>query len=627
MNEVVNMKIPDDNLEELKNIKVPDEMIEKFMEECAVDNSRLEELIKEMDEGLVDPKKREEFFELFKKSNLHMPVVLSDEWFEDIENFEPGRIRTTGENAGFNINYIKLGGDEKAVPLFTSSELMESTGLESSTIVLFMSDLANMLKQTKRYSWVLINPYTDLDVHMPLESFLGLFNEMTLEQREATDKLIFLLKTQSIKIDQNIKVVFRCEEDVMKERAVNGVFIPDIPFKASSFPDFQKELKYTNIILIPKNKRVLYFGGIVDKETFDTIIAPETEFELVEELDEFTRVWGVGRQPFYGEEDERIHKLKKITSKHIADSEFDKAMNYLNELVAIDPFDLSNWETKGYCHYELGQYDDAISCLDRVLEADPYSERTLIFKCKILDELKRWEEALEVYDKLLELNPDDIMNLYLKSADLAFLERYDEAIEYLDKAIELNPKEPQFWFTKAALLEGLNKFDEALECLNKTIELNQVDNKPLIKKGLILSYLNRFDEALECYDEALSLNPSDANLLHMVGDLYLIELGNYGEALKYYKEAIKLGHEDSMLWNNLGDIYLNTGEFEKGLECCDKALSLDSNNFNAWLTKGEIYYEMGQYDEAMKYAIKAKELDSTDLELLNLIEKIKTKTV
>lgn len=617
------MKIPDDELEKLKNVKVPDEMIEKFMEECAVDNSRLEELIKEMDEGLVDPKKREEFFELFKKSNLHMPVVLSDEWFEDIENFEPGRIRTTGENAGFNINYIKLGGDEKAVPLFTSSELMESTGLKSSTIVLFMSDLANMLKQTKRYSWVLINPYTDLDVHMPLESFLGLFNEMTLEQREATDKLLFLLKTQSIKIDQNIKVVFRCEEDVMKERAVNGVFIPDIPFKASSFPDFQKELKYTNIILIPKNKRVLYFGGIVDKETFDTIIAPETEFELVEELDEFTRVWGVGKQPFYGEEDEKIHKLKKITSKHISDSEFDKAMKYLNELVAIDPFDLSNWETKGYCHYELGQYDDSISCLDRVLEADPYSERTLLFKCKILDELKRWEEALEVYDKLLELNPDDLMNLYLKSVDLSFLERYEEAIVCINKAIELNPKESQFWFTKAIFLIELNNLDDAIGCLDKAIELNPEDTNSLIKKGSILHYLNRADEAIECYDEALSLNPSDANLLQSMGDLYLIELGNYDEALKYYKEAIKLGSENSMLWNNLGDIYLNTGEFEKGLECCDKALSLDSNNFNAWLTKGEIYYELGKYDEAMKYAIKAKELDSTDSELLELIEKVK----
>ena len=73
------MKIPDDKLEELKNIKVPEEKIEELMKECAVDNSRLEELIKEMDEGLIDPKKREEFFELFKKSNLHMPVILGDD--------------------------------------------------------------------------------------------------------------------------------------------------------------------------------------------------------------------------------------------------------------------------------------------------------------------------------------------------------------------------------------------------------------------------------------------------------------------------------------------------------------------------------------------------------------------
>ena len=260
INEMMNMKNSDEKMDELKNLKIPEEKIEELMKECAADNSRLEDLIKEMDEGLV--------------------------------------IRTTGENAGFNINYIKLDGDEKAVPLFTSSELMESTGLKSSTIVLFMSDLADMLKQTNRYSWVLINPFTDLDIHMPIESFLGLFNEMTLEQKEAMDKILFLLKT-SIIIDQNIKVVFRCEEDVMKERAVNGVFVPDIPFKASSFPDFQKELKYTNIILIPKNKRILYLGGIVDKDVFDTIIAPETEFELVEELDEFTRVWGVGKQPFY----------------------------------------------------------------------------------------------------------------------------------------------------------------------------------------------------------------------------------------------------------------------------------------------------------------------------------------
>ena len=52
------MKIPDDKLEELKR-------------QTIVDNFRLEELIKDMDEGFIGPGKREEFHELLKKSPVH----------------------------------------------------------------------------------------------------------------------------------------------------------------------------------------------------------------------------------------------------------------------------------------------------------------------------------------------------------------------------------------------------------------------------------------------------------------------------------------------------------------------------------------------------------------------------
>ena len=102
----------------LIDMKIPDEKLEELKKECAVDNSRLEELIKEMDQGWVSSEKQEEFLELFKKSNLYMPVVLGDEWFEGIEDSKPGEIRTTGENAGFDINYIKLNDGKRAVPLF-----------------------------------------------------------------------------------------------------------------------------------------------------------------------------------------------------------------------------------------------------------------------------------------------------------------------------------------------------------------------------------------------------------------------------------------------------------------------------------------------------------------------------
>ena len=112
------MKIPDDKLEELKR-------------QTIVDNFRLEELIKDMDEGFIGPGKREEFHELLKKSQLFMPVVFGQNMHDALENNHPGEIFVPDGQVGFDINYIKLQGNERAVPLFTSNELLESTGLQS----------------------------------------------------------------------------------------------------------------------------------------------------------------------------------------------------------------------------------------------------------------------------------------------------------------------------------------------------------------------------------------------------------------------------------------------------------------------------------------------------------------
>ena len=54
-----------------------------------------------------------------------------------------------------------------------------------------------------------------------------------------------------------------------------------------------------NIILIDEGKRIVYFGEPVEGNPFNVLLAPGTELEMVEELDEFTTVWKCGNQPFY----------------------------------------------------------------------------------------------------------------------------------------------------------------------------------------------------------------------------------------------------------------------------------------------------------------------------------------
>lgn len=284
-------------------MKRPDDELEELESQSEIDNSRLEELIDDMDEGLVGIDKQEEFLELLKKSQLFMPVVFGPEAEEEFKNGSPGEVSVTKQPIGFNINYLQLAEGKRALPLFTSRELLKSAGVESSIIAIFMEDLADLLKQTDNYSLVSINPFTDLLVDMPTSSFLALFGEISAEEKEAMDEVIRILKTRSMAIPEDIQVIYRDDENQMKKEAVDGIFTTKVPFKASSSPDFQKELKYTNIILIPKNKKLLYFGGIVSEDMFDTIFAPETEFKMVDEINDFTTVWEIGNQPFYDDLD------------------------------------------------------------------------------------------------------------------------------------------------------------------------------------------------------------------------------------------------------------------------------------------------------------------------------------
>lgn len=267
-----------------------------------LDNTHLEELIGEMNQGWVEPSKQEEFVEEFKKSVLHLPVIMSDEMMDEIKRNGPGEVSSFSKEVGYDINYLTYDGDKRAVPLFTSKEMMESTGLVSSTIVLSMERLRDMLEQSDRYSMVVVNPYTPLDVQMPINSFLNLFREVPDEEMEALKQLLALLKAHSIEVEEDMTAVFRFDEDIMKNQAIDSIFVANVPFKASSNPDFEKELKYTNRILIPKGKKILYLKGMVPENVFDIIIAPLTEFELVEEPDEFTRVWRCGAQPFYDDD-------------------------------------------------------------------------------------------------------------------------------------------------------------------------------------------------------------------------------------------------------------------------------------------------------------------------------------
>ena len=267
-----------------------------------IDNTRLEELMKQD----ITPEMEREFFETLKESQMFLPVTYSANIFEGIENAKVGDVLEPEGQVGFSINYLTDEDGNKVVPLFTSAEMMEKAGANTSANVMYMSDLADMLKQTDKYSMIAINPFTERTLNFPVQTFLSLFVEPTEEEKkffESLNEMLSILKEHSVELDDNYLFVIRMEENYMKEQAVEGVFVPNVPFSISSNRDFKKDLKYTNLIGMPKGRKVLPIGGD-GKDAPDTVIAPGSEFKIVQEIDEFTTVWECGAQPFYDENED-----------------------------------------------------------------------------------------------------------------------------------------------------------------------------------------------------------------------------------------------------------------------------------------------------------------------------------
>lgn len=272
------------------------EELEKLIgETTGVDNSALEEVMSRQ----LTVESQNEFLRLLKESQLFMPVTYSANMFEGIENAKEGDVIEPEGQVGFDINFLTGEDGSKAVPLFTSDEMMESAGVRSSAIVIFMSDLYEMLKQSDRYSAVAVNPFTEHDFVVPMDVFLNLFYEPTEEEKEFFETLngvLEVLKEHSVELEENTTLFFRNDENLMVENAVDGVFIPQVPFSVSSNPKYGEDLKYTNILLMPMSKKILPIGP--DAE-LDIIIAPGTEFKLEDTLDGTQNLWMCGAQPFY----------------------------------------------------------------------------------------------------------------------------------------------------------------------------------------------------------------------------------------------------------------------------------------------------------------------------------------
>lgn len=102
----------------------------------------------------------------------------------------------------------------------------------------------------------------------------------------------------------------------------------------------------------------------------------------------------------------RIQRLKKELEHAISESNFELALDVVEDMLGVEPDNEKHWNSKGVILAKMDRIEGSIEAFDRSLEIDPKAARSWFSKGVVLMDNGKLRAALGCFYKTLDLEPD-----------------------------------------------------------------------------------------------------------------------------------------------------------------------------------------------------------------------------
>jgi len=364
--------------------------------------------------------------------------------------------------------------------------------------------------------------------------------------------------------------------------------------------------------------------------------------------------------------DRGLEDLRWYTQKHPRDPrgfyelaigetvrEQDKALQHLNQALALDPkFDAAR-QARALLYYQKGETEESVADLKLVLAAKPDDFRALDSLGQDYVRLGKFQEAADVLARAYEIAPKDPMTLTHYSHVLARLGRKEEAEKVMADFRALGPEEGRIR-PHTGLLDFLSLTPEQqharLAANIQRIMTTWPDDPTLrLRLGKALLMQGKTDEAIEAFRGLRKLT-SDFDLLSACGK-ELFDHGQYAAAREFLEPALAAKPSAADLRLDLaisvfqsgsaedalkvldgtppgqrkGDYFLLLAQILDGMNKYDEAVEALNRGFASAPTRADLYFQAGvflfkhdQYQQAIRILEQSQQIlpDAPELQLL-----------
>ncbi|KAL4754590.1 hypothetical protein BDW72DRAFT_165704 [Aspergillus terricola var. indicus] len=256
--------------------------------------------------------------------------------------------------------------------------------------------------------------------------------------------------------------------------------------------------------------------------------------------------------------------------------QFPKAIEYLQNILKLDPGSGETWGSLGHCYLMMDNLQEAYTSYQQALYhlRDP-KEPKLWYGIGILyDRYGSLDHAEEAFSQVMRMAPD------------------------FEKANEI-------YFRLGIIYKQQQKFNQSLDCFKYIVN---DPPRPLTEEdiwfqiGHVHEQQKDFEAAQQAYRRVLDRDPNHAKVLQQLGWLYHQQSGSFEsqqKAIEYLEKSVSADNSDAQSWYLLGRCYMSQAKYPKAYEAYQQAVYRDGRNPTFWCSIGVLYYQINQYRDAL----------------------------
>lgn len=301
-------------------------------------------------------------------------------------------------------------------------------------------------------------------------------------------------------------------------------------------------------------------------------------------------------------------------------SQYDLALNYLTQAVAVDGKDGVIHHNLGILHKHRKDFKNAVLSFGKAVRYNKGFVKSYLSLASLYVYLNDPQKALEVYRKAERLAPDSGEIKYNIAICLLKQNKKEEGLRYLEKILDAEyiPEKVRGESAKSlgAHYAGRGDYEKALFYFNKAARIRE-DYDLFYKLGLLYKLMGKYQEALDNFVRAHEMNSKNSMTLRNLAELYY-RFGENEKALRYYRyliDTVKAGAETYLM---MAEIHYRTGDRENAVLHYRKAVEAPATPDEAkiaYMNLGRIYFEKQDYTASLGVYAKALEIDRSDPEI------------